>query len=223
MAHKHIRHAVIFDMDGVIADSEHITYKGLRDFLKKIDPSKDYSEKEFYGNLGKSYKEYWTDLEKVYNVKKEKVIKRFRRLQYKIIRKELQEIEGATELLKALKKCGVKTALATSSLGMKAYVCMEKLGLEKYFHALVTGNHVKRLKPAPDVFLYAAKRLKEKPENCIVVEDTVTGIRAAKAAGMIPVLYHNKHLTHQKGQHHLKGVKRIYSLKEFVKLAEGLQ
>jgi len=91
---------------------------------------------------------------------------------------------GATELLEYLRYLGLPTAVATSTMTQEALKRLESSGLLEYFDAVVGGDDVERGKPAPDIFLEAAKRLGVSPHKCVVFEDSVNGIEAAKAADM---------------------------------------
>lgn len=98
--------------------------------------------------------------------------------------KGINPIPYAEELLKAVRKHPVKTALATSSRRMKMQMVMEKLNFLQYLDQVVTGEEVHNSKPAPDIFLRAAEKLKLAPHECIVIEDAASGVTAAKSAGM---------------------------------------
>ena len=91
---------------------------------------------------------------------------------------------GAEELLKYLKQRGVKVALATGTSRKSTELHLKDMGLGDYFDATVCGDEIENGKPAPDIFLKAAKLLGVNPENCFVFEDSLNGIRAAFAANM---------------------------------------
>jgi len=95
---------------------------------------------------------------------------------------------GVREILEKCRACGVKTAIATSSILKLVEHNLASTGLEGFFDVIVTGKDVKRGKPAPDIFQFAANRLSLPPSDCLVFEDAFTGIRAAAAAGCQPVL-----------------------------------
>lgn len=95
---------------------------------------------------------------------------------------------GAAALLERLRQRAIPFALATNSDGPYARVCLERGGLQEAFPVLVTRDQVARGKPEPDVFLEAARRLGVTPAQCVVLEDSATGLLAARAAGMHPVL-----------------------------------
>lgn len=95
---------------------------------------------------------------------------------------------GAEELLRFLKENGYKTALATATAPERARSYLSRLGLYKYFDEIVCASMVKRGKPQPDIYLCAAERLGLKPQECIALEDSPNGIKAASAAGCKTVM-----------------------------------
>ena len=95
---------------------------------------------------------------------------------------------GIHELLNFLKEKGIKTAIATSSPIERTKLYLSSVGLENSFDELVSGYMVEKGKPEPDIYLYAAKKLGVEPCNCMVLEDSPAGILAAYRAGCIPVM-----------------------------------
>lgn len=95
---------------------------------------------------------------------------------------------GIHELLSYLKERGIKTAIATSSPIERTILYLTSVGLEKSFDELVSGYMVEKGKPEPDIYLYAAEKLGVSPEHCMVLEDSPAGILAAHRAGCIPVM-----------------------------------
>ena len=95
---------------------------------------------------------------------------------------------GIHELLGYLKENGIKTAIATSSPIERTVLYLTSVGLEKSFDELVSGYMVEKGKPEPDIYLYAAKKLGVKPQECMVLEDSPAGIMAAYRAGCLPVM-----------------------------------
>ena len=95
---------------------------------------------------------------------------------------------GAEELLKFLKQQGYPLAIASSTPTEIVRQELSAAGLLDYFDRIVGGDQVSRSKPNPDIFLRAAELLRTEPSRCIVIEDSFNGIRAAKAAGMRPVM-----------------------------------
>lgn len=95
---------------------------------------------------------------------------------------------GAVELLQSLAQRGLKTAVATSATRHSAELQLSRSGLRAHLPVVVTRDDVARGKPHPDLFLHAAALLGVPPETCLAVEDSLNGIRAAHAAGMMPVM-----------------------------------
>lgn len=94
---------------------------------------------------------------------------------------------GVLELLALLKQRGIPRAVGTSTRRPRALQKLELCGLLPHFDAVVTGSDVAQSKPAPDIYLLAAQQLGVAPEQCIVLEDSAAGVRAALAAGMTPI------------------------------------
>jgi HAD superfamily hydrolase (TIGR01509 family) len=102
-----------------------------------------------------------------------------------LVPQHLQAFPGAQRLVHACRRAGLKTALASSADAIKINANLRKIGLPpKEWDAIVTGEDVERRKPEPDIFLFAARRLSMQPGHCVVVEDALNGVLAAKAAGM---------------------------------------
>lgn len=95
---------------------------------------------------------------------------------------------GIHELLDFLKERGIKTSIATSSPLDRTKEYLSQVGLVDAFDELVSGHMVEHGKPAPDIYIYAAKKLGLNPEDCLVLEDSPTGLLAAYRAGCIPVM-----------------------------------
>src|SRR5207248_3819440 len=101
-----------------------------------------------------------------------------------LIRESATPLSGAIELMSELHAAGFRQALASSTPIENIELISEVLGLKRYLSVLVSGETVPRGKPAPDIFLAAAKALNVPPEYCVVIEDAVAGVEAAHAAGM---------------------------------------
>jgi len=94
-----------------------------------------------------------------------------------------------TDVVKYLKGKGIPLAVASSSVKKVVDIILQKTGLKEYFSFIVTSADVEDGKPAPDIYLHTASLLNVKPEDCLVVEDSFNGIKAAKSAGMFCVAY----------------------------------
>ncbi|GHV80308.1 hydrolase [Spirochaetia bacterium] len=179
--------AIIFDMDGVLTDSEwfiaeagrlmfqetHHTKVQHEDFLEFVG----MGENKFLGGVAAKYG--ITDFE----ITRDKA--RTYAIYVDIVKGKLRPLPGAVEFVKACVGLGLKTAVATSTDYIKMMANLEAIGLATgVFDAMVNGLDVARHKPFPDIFLEAARRIDTAPEHCWVVEDSVGGVEAAKAAGM---------------------------------------
>jgi len=177
--------AFIFDMDGVIIDSEPIHLEvDIETFkLLKID-----IEREKLGNyVGMTNPEMWNLIKQEYSLSKavDEIIN------YQLIRKlaivdeiNIEPISGIRELIKEIYELNIPIALASSSSRTFIEKILMKLNIINYFSCIVSGEEVGKGKPAPDVYLETARLLDTKPENCLVLEDSKNGIAAAKIAGM---------------------------------------
>lgn len=189
--------AVIFDMDGVIVDSMPLLYKAWSELMKEEHGVK-FSRKFFYEEI--SGRRAPEAIEYILKKKPDKkFLKDFNKIKAKYykkhLRKNLKETKGIIKFLQYLKKENIKIGLATSSYKKEAEYILKKVKADKYFDYMVTAEKVKKSKPEPEVFLKAAKGLKIKPENCVVVEDAPLGVMAGKKAKMTVIglmAYHNK-------------------------------
>ncbi len=176
---------VIFDSDGVIVDSEK---HSLKAFVQAIEENGIYlSEEDIMSNCGltdadiikymKSKFDKQIDLEKFSNRKKELYV-RF------IHNGELELFPGVKELLIELKNSNIPYALASSGSKEKINFNLTKTGIKDLFEIIISGDDFKKGKPDPSIFLAAAVRLNLNTSECIVIEDSINGIKAAKNAGM---------------------------------------
>ena len=180
--------AVIFDLDGLLADTEIISLKVYQELLEDFGIpfteetySREYSghrEEENVQRFLDTYDLPWNfdqTLEKVYE------------LEARILTKGVNLKKGAKSLLAFLQREGIPIALATSSVESRARMILDSNGILSLFDHLVFAKDVKRSKPYPDIFLKACSDLNVLPENCLVLEDSEAGIEAASRAG-IPVI-----------------------------------
>jgi HAD superfamily hydrolase (TIGR01509 family) len=177
--------AVIFDMDGVLTDSEPLICaaavamfreKGLEVQPEDFRPFVGTGENRYLGGVAE---EYGLSLD-ILAAKK-----RTYEIYLDLVPQHLQAFPGAQDLVHACRRAGLKTVLASSADAIKISANLRKIGLPpEEWDAIVTGEDVERRKPEPDIFLAAARRLSMQPGQCVAVEDAVNGIQAAKAAGM---------------------------------------
>ncbi|OOM74537.1 2-deoxyglucose-6-phosphate phosphatase [Clostridium puniceum] len=184
--------AVIFDMDGVIIDSEPIHLEVDIQTMKDLDCN--ISKEELNKYVGTTNEYMFTDIKNRYKINKsiEEIISyRVEIAKRKIIKSDLEPIEGIRELLKDLKNKNIPAAIASSSPRDFIEVVVSKFRLNDYFSYIVSGEEVANGKPAPDVYIETAKKLGIPPKDCIVIEDSKNGVLAAKAASMNCIGFQN--------------------------------
>jgi HAD superfamily hydrolase (TIGR01509 family) len=184
------RRALIFDYDGLIVDSETALARVLVDELAArgvpVDPS---TFAHLFGATGPEIDREWEALTRDWFGDIPTIDELDKAIQDRVrpLVAELPPLPGAIELLDAALEAGWATALATGKSRARLDPELERLALVDRFHAVVTSGEVPRGKPAPDVFLEAARRVGVEPSDCVVLEDSVPGCEAALAAGMAVV------------------------------------
>ena len=176
--------AVIFDMDGVISDTEKfhlfIDEKLIREhgIELRVGELKRYSGvlaneifKDVFDRAGKT-----VNVEKISDEKWEQL--------NEYAKGKINPIEGVVELIKALKDMNFKLVVASSSRQDFIKLVLSELNIREFFDSISSGYEVNLGKPNPAVFLLAAKKLGVQPQECVVIEDAPNGVRAAKNAGM---------------------------------------
>lgn len=175
---------VIFDMDGVLIDSEEyicraaiqfLATKGINAKPEDFIPFVGAGEDRYIGGVAEKYG-LTLDLEEA------------KRQTYTIygdlIHGRLGSLPGAREFVSRCRERGLRLAVASAADLMKVEMNLREIGFPPgTFDSIVTGSDVTHKKPHPEIFLTAAERLGLQPRNCLVVEDAVNGVRAAKAAG----------------------------------------
>ena len=184
--------AFIFDMDGVIIDSEPIHDLVDLEVAAGFEIQLDHQRLQKY--IGMRSRDVWESIivEDKLSLTPEQILLIANEKKLTCIKEfELQPIKGIPELLKQLKALNYRIALASSSPIVFIKAVLAKFDLEPYFEFIVHGDEVKAGKPAPDIFLEAARRLNVHPKNCFVLEDSKNGIAAGNAAGMITIGFAN--------------------------------
>jgi HAD superfamily hydrolase (TIGR01509 family) len=184
--------AVIFDLDGVLLDSEQV-WDQVREQLvgERAGRWHERAQAEMMGMSSFEWSRYMHDELGVPDPPEEISTEVVRRLE-EVYRKRLPLIDGAQEAVEQLSGRW-PLGLASSSNRELIDLVLELSGLARFFRATVSSEEVARGKPAPDVYLEAARRLSVPPNACAAVEDSRNGIRAAKAAGMRMIAIPNPH------------------------------
>lgn len=178
-----MRWAALFDLDGVIVDSSQFHYESWVKLGEEIGfvMTHEFFRKTFGQRNDAIIKQLVpsaTDEQiAAWGARKEELYR-------EIARGRLVPLPGAMELIQGLKSLGFKLAIASSTPSVNIAFALEQLKMEGLFDEFVGAEDVKRGKPDPEVFLKAAQKLGVQPESCVVFEDAVTGVIAAKRGGM---------------------------------------
>jgi HAD superfamily hydrolase (TIGR01509 family) len=184
--------AVVFDMDGVLVDTEHL-WDEVREALTEEWGGR-YTPEAQEAMMGMSSPEWSRYLHEVVGLReppeviKDEVVRRML-ARYET---DLPVVPGAVEAVRRLAD-GYRLAVASSSNRELIDTVLRRLELSSVFEVTVSSEEVARGKPAPDVYLEAARRLGVSPSACVAIEDSANGIRAAHAAGMRVIAYPNRH------------------------------
>ena len=177
--------AIIFDMDGVIVDNHLYHRKAIDLFFKKFNISftDEQLKKHVWGRTNHDFMRYafGTDLswEETHKLSEEKEA-----LYRKIYEKNIVPLKGLKEFLKSIQKNGIKRAVATSGCSSNVNFVLEKTGIKDFFEIVVDETMVETGKPSPEVYFKTATKLDTEPSRCVVFEDSPSGMKAAKTAGM---------------------------------------
>ncbi|MDO8452812.1 MAG: HAD family phosphatase [bacterium] len=179
---------VIFDLDGTILDNEEVYAKVISEVLQKYGVARDKFDETHPHITGVGLEENWTKLKEKFDLSSTvSVLKHETQTSYLAKLNEVEVNSGFVELVEALREEGVAIGLATSNEWFVVEDVLEDLDLQKYFDVIVTVEEVLHPKPAPDLFLEAARKLGAEYSECVVIEDSVVGIKAAKEADMVGV------------------------------------
>lgn len=211
--------AVIFDMDGILFDTERLSKEVWNNVGKKWGCEFD---EEFLsglrgGNLTMLKQAFFAkfggdlDFESIWKEKTQLFLQRL----------ETEGVpvkKGARELLPYLKEKGYLLALATGSGGNQTMWNLRNTGLENYFDAMVCGDQVTKSKPNPEIFLKAAEKLHTEPQQCLVIEDSINGITAALEGGFCVVMVPDLTMPDRNIRQKLNGVlKDLTEVPEFLR------
>ena len=178
--------AVIFDMDGVILDSERVYQEIEREMFVELNIP--VSREEHGKFTGTAERTMWQYMKNRYGFKEDtsELVhqERVRFLSRLSSPPGIPPMEGIKELLKELSNRSIPLLIASSSSREIIEAVVLQLGISEYFTGIVSGDEVEETKPSPDIFIKASKLINIPPEHCVVIEDSENGVRAARAAGM---------------------------------------
>ncbi len=177
--------AVIFDMDGVIALTEELHFISIQRIMREVY-KKELDAEGFIHYIGRSEEDTWQGIMDSYGVKGD--ISYLMQLRLKeivpIMRERVKHAAGLQKLLDDLRSHDVRMAVASSSEREVVDAVLSSLRIDKYFEIVCGGDDVRHKKPAPDLYLLALEKLGVQAEEAVAIEDSPSGIRAAKGAGL---------------------------------------
>jgi beta-phosphoglucomutase len=188
--------AVIFDLDGTIVDNKQYHIKAWVEFCRRYGVSMTEEQFENKG-FGRSNKDYLSEFLQTeisdkddfrYGEEKEQIYR-------ELYAPYIKPINGAIEFIKLVKYNSYKTAIASMAPLSNIQFVLNKLKINGYFDVIIDYYQVKKGKPDPEIFLKAARNLRIAPSDCVVIEDSIIGIQAAKNAGTKVIgieTYHDK-------------------------------
>jgi HAD superfamily hydrolase (TIGR01509 family) len=207
--------AVVFDMDGVLVDSEPFGFEALRRVMARH--GLPYTEQENAEFLGRTTLESCRTLKARHGLLEsaETLADWYIEGMLELIGRGPIPMPGVPEVLQRIRASGYRMALASSAEPRVIEANLTALALRPLFEAVVSGTQVARGKPAPDVFLAAAERLGVAPADCLVIEDSRNGLLAAKAAGMrcaVVPCAHTRHQDFREADHRLGALPELLAL-----------
>jgi HAD superfamily hydrolase (TIGR01509 family) len=188
--------AVIFDMDGLILDSEIIESQALIKFLIENGKTPELNPNGLVHDIGGAGEDYYVKFKTKYQLPHDTLeIRDQKRIYFEqlISKGELKTYDGFYELLEELKKNKFKLAVASNRFIGHVNLILETLEVADNFDVIVGPSETRRHKPHPDIYLETAKLLEVKPENCLALEDTAKGVTAANAAGIKVIAVPNEY------------------------------
>ena len=176
--------AIIFDLDGVLADSEPWWNEIDAQLLKEFGA--DYRGEYHKDVLGVSYRLAVEFYKKAFGIPTptEEMMKRRGEIATEFFANHVGLFPSTKEVLEQLREMKIRLALATSSVGASARPFLDRHQLTQFFEVIITGDEIERGKPKPDIYLRTAEELDIAADKCLVIEDSLSGIAAAKAAHM---------------------------------------
>jgi beta-phosphoglucomutase family hydrolase len=191
--------AVIFDMDGLMVDTEYLHHTSFKKVLEQYGVNPVPNIHGVIHVSGVSAEANWELFKEKYNFNADtaELTRSKHKIHLKLLKNNVVPMPGLFELLKDIKEHGYRISIASSSALEQINLIVNRLGITNFFDAITSGEEVTSGKPAPDIFLKAAAKLGIEPTQCVVLEDAMNGMKAAKAANMHAVVVPNKFTKHE--------------------------
>ena len=175
--------AVIWDMDGVIADTGPYHLEAWQRVMEKRGVN--FTAEDFRRNFGQRNDNIIRKTlgRQISQAEMEAVAAEKEKTFRNLVRRNVKPLPGVIKLIRLLREQGFRLAIASSGPIENIRLVLRSLGIEECFHAIVAGRDVAESKPSPQGFLLAAQKLGVKPGNCVVIEDAIVGVAACKSAG----------------------------------------
>lgn len=183
---------IIFDMDGVIIDSEPLHMDAEQELFRLLGI--EISKEKHMTFVGTSTHNMWEAIIREYSLQTpiDQLIDQNKKVyRAKLASASAAAVPGVCNLIRALHESKYKLAVASSSVPEDIETVLAMFSLQSYFTTFVSGSHVRYSKPHPEIFLKTAMQLNSQPEQCMVIEDSENGVRAAKSAGMKCIGFQN--------------------------------
>jgi len=192
-ARLHSEKAVIWDMDGVIADTGPYHLKAWQKVFQKRGVN--FTEEDFKHNFGRRNDTIIRNTlgEQIPQSEVDAIAREKEKTFRKLARQNVKPLPGAIKLIKSLSEHGFKIALASSAPIENIRLVTRSLDINNYFQAIVSGRDVTEGKPSPQGFLLAAQKLGVEPKQCVVIEDAIAGVAACERAGTHCIAVTNTH------------------------------
>lgn len=193
---NHAPIAVIFDMDGVLLDSEPLHFAALNEVLGAEGHTLTEADNEHI--LGTTLEDTFRHVAAMFPLKDapEAYCDRYHRTVLRILGRPLEPSPGVVELLERLQAKRIPVALASSSRRAWVEATLKSLGVRRFFKVVVSGDEIGRGKPEPDIYVRTAEMLGVAPERCVAIEDAPNGILSATRAGMTVIAVRTPYTSH---------------------------
>lgn len=177
--------AVVFDMDGLLLDTETLWHRAEVELFRRHGGEFTWDDK--IAVIGTSYDftaEYFASRLGLPRERGDELVREMIGLMHELVRRSVDARPGAVELVDGLRKLAMPLGLASNSPRFLVDDALATAGMADAFDAIVTSDDVERAKPAPDIYLLACERLGVAPADAVALEDSASGVAAAKAAGL---------------------------------------